>query len=47
MKLLKMCKKCGNVMALRTIITREKKRKKILQCFICRHWENIDQDDIN
>ena len=47
MKSLKMCKKCGNVMALRTIINREKKRQKILQCFICRHWEQIDPGDMN
>lgn len=44
---LKICNKCGNVMALRTIINKERKREKILQCFICRHWEKIDLDDIN
>jgi len=33
-------------MALRTIITPEKKRKKIMQCFICRHWEEVDSSEI-
>ncbi len=33
-------------MALRTIINLEKKGQKILQCFICRHWEEIDPSDV-
>lgn len=44
---LKICNKCGNVMALRIIINKEKKREKILQCFICRHWEKIEPSDNN
>jgi DNA-directed RNA polymerase subunit M/transcription elongation factor TFIIS len=45
MKNLQKCPKCGNIMALRTIVE-DSKKKHIKQCFVCRYWEAVEPDDL-